>query len=128
MTTQLTIGKLRGLQQCATTQNAVAVLALDHRQGLRKALKPNAPDTVTDAEMSAFKQQLTAALAPAARTTAGAAPWRWRRRALRPTLVQKPLQGGGMHTPPQAEPAHLQWLQAGGACGPRHKPRMKVGI
>jgi tagatose-1,6-bisphosphate aldolase len=66
MTTQLTIGKLRGLQQCATTQNAVAVLALDHRQGLRKALKPNAPDTVTDAEMSAFKQQLTAALAPAA--------------------------------------------------------------
>jgi tagatose 1,6-diphosphate aldolase len=63
---QLTIGKLRGLQQCATAQNAIAVLALDHRQGLRKALRPNAPDTVTDAEMSAFKQQLTAALAPAA--------------------------------------------------------------
>lgn len=66
MTTQLTIGKLRGLQQCATAQNVIAVLALDHRQGLRKALRPDAPDTVTDTEMSAFKQQLTAALAPAA--------------------------------------------------------------
>lgn len=66
MTSQLTIGKLRGLQQCSTAQNAIAVLALDHRQGLRKAIRPDAPDTVTDAEMSAFKQQLTAALAPAA--------------------------------------------------------------
>lgn len=66
MTTSLTIGKLRGLQQCATPHGAIAVLALDHRQGLRKAIRPAAPDTVTDAELSAFKQQLTAALAPAA--------------------------------------------------------------
>lgn len=66
MTSPLTIGKLRGLQQCATPHGAIAVLALDHRQGLRKAIRPAAPDTVTDTELSAFKQQLTAALAPAA--------------------------------------------------------------
>ena len=35
---ELSIGKLRGLQQCATAQGALAVLALDHRQGLRKAM------------------------------------------------------------------------------------------
>jgi len=66
MTQLLTIGKLRGLQQCATTRGAIAMLALDHRQGLRKAMRPDASDTVADAEMSAFKLQLTAALAPAA--------------------------------------------------------------
>jgi len=66
VTAQLTIGKLRGLQQCSTAQNTIAVLALDHRQGLRKAIRPDAPDMVTDADMSAFKRQLTAALASAA--------------------------------------------------------------
>ncbi len=63
---QLTIGKLRGLQQCATPEGALAVLALDHREGLRKAMRPDAPDTVTQAEMAAFKQQLTTALASTA--------------------------------------------------------------
>ncbi|MFC1975474.1 tagatose 1,6-diphosphate aldolase, partial [Chloroflexota bacterium] len=63
--TTLTIGKLRGLQQCATRQGALAVMALDHRQGLRKAMRPEAPDTITATEMSAFKQQLVSALAPA---------------------------------------------------------------
>lgn len=57
---------MRGLQQCATQQKTIAVLALDHRQGLRKAIRPKAPDSVTDVELAAFKQQLTAALAPAA--------------------------------------------------------------
>ncbi len=64
--TSLSIGKLRHLQQCATPRGALAVLALDHRQGLRKALRPANPNSVTNAEMSAFKQQVTAALAPAA--------------------------------------------------------------
>ncbi len=61
----LSIGKLRGLQQCATDRGALAVFALDHRNSLRRALRPDAPDTVTPAEMSAFKQQVVAALAPA---------------------------------------------------------------
>lgn len=62
----LSIGKLRGLQQCATKRGALAVFALDHRGNLRRALNPTAPDTVSLAEMSSFKQQVIAALAPAA--------------------------------------------------------------
>ncbi len=65
-TTPLSIGKLRGLQQCATKRGSLAVFALDHRGNLRRALCPDAPDTVTPAEMSAFKQQVIGALAPAA--------------------------------------------------------------
>ncbi len=61
----LSVGKLRGLQQCATERGALAVFALDHRGNLRHALRPNAPDTVTPAEMSDFKRQVIAALAPA---------------------------------------------------------------
>ena len=66
MTRTLTLGKWRGLQQCASARGALAVLALDHRNNLRSALNPQAPQTVTDAEMAAFKQQAIDALAPAA--------------------------------------------------------------
>jgi tagatose 1,6-diphosphate aldolase len=61
----LSIGKVRGLQQCATSYGAFAVLALDHRNNLRTALRPEAPDTVTHAEMVAFKREVITALAPA---------------------------------------------------------------
>jgi tagatose 1,6-diphosphate aldolase len=54
--TSLSIGKLRSLQQCATSRGALAVLALDHRNNLRNALRPEAPDTVTPAELTTFKQ------------------------------------------------------------------------
>src|SRR5437016_476183 len=64
--TTLSLGKFRGLQQCSTPQGALAVLALDHRNNLRQALRPEAPDSVTDEEMVAFKQQVVACLAPAA--------------------------------------------------------------
>ncbi len=62
----LTIGKLRGLQRCSTDRQAVAVLALDHRNNLRKALRPTSPETVTPVEMSVFKQELVSRLAPGA--------------------------------------------------------------
>ena len=62
----LSIGKCRGLQQCATQHGTLSVMALDHRNNLRRALNPGAPETVAAAEMIAFKQQVTAALAPAA--------------------------------------------------------------
>ena len=64
--TTLSIGKLRGLQQCSTARGALAVLALDHRNNLRQALRPAAPDSVTPEEMVAFKRQVVGALAPAA--------------------------------------------------------------
>jgi len=63
---ELTIGKYRALQQCATSRGAISVLALDHRNNLRNALNPSNPEAVTPQEMSAFKQQLTAAVSPAA--------------------------------------------------------------
>jgi tagatose 1,6-diphosphate aldolase len=61
--TTLSIGKFRGLQQCSTARGALAVLALDHRNNLRQALRPDTPDSVTDAEMVAFKQEVVARLA-----------------------------------------------------------------
>lgn len=60
----LSIGQYRGLQQCATHRGALAVLALDHRNNLRQALNPGAPESVTAGTMSAFKQQVVRILAP----------------------------------------------------------------
>jgi tagatose-1,6-bisphosphate aldolase len=62
----LSLGKWRGLQQCSDGRGAFSILALDHRNNLRNALNPQQPASVTDAAMAAFKQQIVAALAPAA--------------------------------------------------------------
>ena len=56
----LTIGKLRGLQQSTSPQATFTCLALDHRQNLRKAN----PAFVKDAELSQFKLDVVAELAP----------------------------------------------------------------
>jgi tagatose-1,6-bisphosphate aldolase len=56
----ITIGKLRGLQTCASPRGTFTCLALDHRQNLRKAN----PVFVDDAELSRFKLDVTAELAP----------------------------------------------------------------
>jgi tagatose 1,6-diphosphate aldolase len=66
MTTHLSVGKLRGLQQCATARGTFSVLALDHRQNLRKALNPAAPDLVTAQELTGFKSQVANTLGQAA--------------------------------------------------------------
>jgi tagatose-1,6-bisphosphate aldolase len=42
------------------------MLALDHRQNLRKVLRPDAPDQVSADELSAFKIRVVSALAPEA--------------------------------------------------------------
>ena len=55
----ISIGKLRGLQQCTSPRGIFTCLALDHRQNLRKAN----PAFVDDAELSRFKVDVTAALA-----------------------------------------------------------------
>jgi tagatose 1,6-diphosphate aldolase len=62
----LSVGKLRGLQQCATPRGALAVLALDHRNNLRQLLNPGAAESTADEELIAFKQLVVAELAPAA--------------------------------------------------------------
>ena len=62
----LTVGKLRGLRQCSDARGALSLLALDHRNNLRKALRPDAPGDVGDEELTAFKTQAAGALAEAA--------------------------------------------------------------
>ncbi len=62
----LTHGKLRGLQQCSTRRGALSVLAIDHRQSLRRLLHPEAPAAATWEEMIAFKRLVVSELAPSA--------------------------------------------------------------
>ncbi len=62
----LGIGKLRGLQQCSTAGATFSILALDHRQNLRRALRPDAPQAVSDDELVAFKRAAVAGVATAA--------------------------------------------------------------
>jgi len=61
-TTQLSIGKLRGLKQCSSPRATFTCLALDHRQNLRRALNPAKPGSVSDADLTHFKLEVTAAL------------------------------------------------------------------
>jgi tagatose-1,6-bisphosphate aldolase len=63
------LGVQRGLTACASPSGRFAVLALDHRQNLRKELNPDDPDSVTYEQMAAFKQAVVAALAPVATGT-----------------------------------------------------------
>ncbi|CUS05714.1 putative tagatose 1,6-diphosphate aldolase [Candidatus Promineifilum breve] len=60
----LTIGKLRRLQQCSTPDGLFVIVALDHRDDLRRLLKPVEPESLSYAEMAAFKSEVVRALAP----------------------------------------------------------------
>jgi tagatose 1,6-diphosphate aldolase len=60
----ITIGKFRALQQCTSPRGTFTCLALDHRQNLRKAN----PAYQDDVELSRFKLDVMAELAPYATT------------------------------------------------------------
>jgi tagatose 1,6-diphosphate aldolase len=60
------LGTQRGLAQCAMPTGQFAVLALDHRQNLRRELRPEAPETVTFEQMVEFKLAVVRALATSA--------------------------------------------------------------
>jgi tagatose 1,6-diphosphate aldolase len=60
------LGTLRGLDACSSPRGTFTLLALDHRQNLRKALRPADPAAVTEAEMADFKSAVVRALAGAA--------------------------------------------------------------
>jgi tagatose 1,6-diphosphate aldolase len=60
------IGKIRGLQQCATPRGGFAVMALDHRNNLRHAFQPDSPEPASDTEITLFKGEVIEALAPTA--------------------------------------------------------------
>src|SRR5260370_13305092 len=60
------IGTVRGLQQCAAPTGRFTIMALDHRQNLRKALRPSDPNSVSYAELVEFKRVAVRALGNAA--------------------------------------------------------------
>jgi tagatose 1,6-diphosphate aldolase len=62
----ISIGKLRGLQQCTSERFTFTCLALDHRQNLRKALNPADPASVSDLDLTRFKLDITSGLAGSA--------------------------------------------------------------
>src|SRR6185312_12791378 len=56
------LGVVRGLDACSSPSGTFTVLALDHRQNLRKELRPADPAAVTGEEMVEFKQAVVRAL------------------------------------------------------------------
>jgi tagatose 1,6-diphosphate aldolase len=58
----LGIGKIRGLQQISTPGGKISVLALDHRNNLRNFMNPTSPKSVTDTQMSLFKQDIVSGI------------------------------------------------------------------
>jgi len=64
MTARLTLGKLRGLQEISNSAGRLTITALDHRGSLRRAIRPDDPDSVSFDEMVAFKRLLAGALVP----------------------------------------------------------------
>jgi tagatose 1,6-diphosphate aldolase len=62
-------GSRRGLEACASPRGTFAVLALDHRQNLRRELRPADPESVTYDEMVDFKRAAVRALATVATGT-----------------------------------------------------------
>ena len=57
------LGTIRGLDACASAGGTFTMLALDHRNNLRRILRPQDPQAVTTEEMVGFKQAIFAALA-----------------------------------------------------------------
>jgi tagatose-1,6-bisphosphate aldolase len=57
------LGTVRGLDACSSPHGTFTVLALDHRQNLRRELRPEDPAAVTMDEMTAFKRAVVRSLA-----------------------------------------------------------------
>jgi len=60
----LSIGKLRGLQQVADDNGFLTICAIDHRGALQRAMNEEDPDAVTYQDMVDFKLDLCQAMAP----------------------------------------------------------------
>jgi tagatose 1,6-diphosphate aldolase len=60
----ISVGKLRGLQQLADPNGMMTMCAIDHRGALKRALNEKSPDAVSYEDMADFKLELCQALAP----------------------------------------------------------------
>lgn len=61
---QLTIGKVRGLQQISDPNGIFAICAMDHRGSLQRMLEPRQPERATYEAMVEVKQDLAELLSP----------------------------------------------------------------
>lgn len=59
------LGTLRGLDACASPHGMFTVLALDHRNNLRRILQPDVPESVGYSQLVEFKRSVLAPLASA---------------------------------------------------------------
>jgi tagatose 1,6-diphosphate aldolase len=64
MRRQLSLGKLRGLQQIANPAGLFAMCAMDHRGSMQRLINPAEPASVSAEQLTAYKLDLTEALAP----------------------------------------------------------------
>jgi tagatose-1,6-bisphosphate aldolase len=60
------LGTLRGLDACASDKGTFSVLALDHRNNLRRALAPEDPGSVSYERLVGIKRSIVRAVAPVA--------------------------------------------------------------
>ncbi len=60
------LGTLRGLDACASDKGTFSVLALDHRNNLRRALAPDEPDSVGYERLVGIKRAIVRTVAPVA--------------------------------------------------------------
>jgi len=60
------LGTLRGLDVCASDKGTFSVLALDHRNNLRRALAPDDPGSVSYERLVDIKRSIVRAVAPVA--------------------------------------------------------------
>jgi tagatose 1,6-diphosphate aldolase len=66
VTGTLSLGKRRGLLQCANRRGVFNILALDHRQAVYKAFKGTVPEAELYGQAVQFKKQIIQTLAPQA--------------------------------------------------------------
>ena len=64
MEKELSLGKIRGLQELANPNGVFTITALDHRGSLRRAIHPDKPETVEFLEMVELKIMLLHHLSP----------------------------------------------------------------
>ena len=65
MLKQLTVGKVRGLQQIADSSGIFAMCAMDHRGSMQRLINKAEPEKVSYETMAEYKLDLTEGLAPA---------------------------------------------------------------
>lgn len=58
MNDPISIGKYRALQRATTEKGIFTILAIDHMDALRRAINPDDPNSVSDMQMIAFKQDV----------------------------------------------------------------------